>query len=291
MTEIGFIGLGLMGEPMARALARSGRALRVWNRSRERCLPLRGLGARVASSPDEVFEHCEVVLLMLGGAEAVDEVLGRGTPRFTAVRDHVVVPMGTTSPSYSEGLASAVAAVGGRHVEAPVSGSRVPAEHGELLMMFGGDDDVIDVVEPMLAPMYRRAVRCGPAPRALLMKLAVNTFLITTVVGLVEAHHFAESHALDLAVFHDVVGHGQVASEISAIKAAKLLADDRAAQAAAGDVWRNCRLITETAMRDDLELPLIDVCTSLYADTVAQGHGFEDMIAVIDAVRGRAHRR
>jgi 3-hydroxyisobutyrate dehydrogenase len=92
-------------------------------------------------------------------------------------------------------------------------------------------------------------------------------------------------------VFHDVVGHGQVASEISTLKAAKLLADDRVAQAAAGDVWHNCRLITEAAMRADVDLPVVDVCASLYADTVAQGHGLEDMIAVIDAVRGRVLRR
>jgi 3-hydroxyisobutyrate dehydrogenase len=285
-SELGFIGLGLMGEPMARTLLRAGRPLVVWNRSPAPCLALRELGAQVAAGRDQVFARCEVVVLMLADEAAQDEVLGRGTDRFAGlVRGRILVSAGTAAPAYSEGLAADVAAAGGRYVEAPVSGSRLPAERGELLAMLAGEDDAIDVVAALLAPLWQRSVRCGPVPRALLTKLAVNTVLITTVVGLVEAHHFAETHGLDLAAFHEVVGHGQMASEVSRLKAATLLTGDLSAQAAATDVWRNCRMIRDSADRAGASAPLIAACEALYADTVARGRGLEDMAAVIDALR------
>jgi 3-hydroxyisobutyrate dehydrogenase-like beta-hydroxyacid dehydrogenase len=123
-----------MGQPMARNLARAGTPLVVWNRSPERAGPVRAAGARVAASPAEVFRQARVVLLMLADGAAVDAVLGRGTPAFAANVDrHTIVHMGTTSPAWSCGLEADLRAAGGRYVEAPVSGSRRPAEVGRLV--------------------------------------------------------------------------------------------------------------------------------------------------------------
>jgi 3-hydroxyisobutyrate dehydrogenase len=260
----------------------------VWNRTAVRCEPLRALGARVAATPAEVFGGAAVVILMLASAEAIDEVLERGTPGFAAlVSGRTLVHMGTTSPAYSEGLARDVAAAGGRYVEAPVSGSRAPAEAGDLVAMLAGDDDVLDVVEPLLAPMCGQTVRCGPAPSALLMKLAVNIFLITTVTGLAEAHHFAERQGLDLRVFRKVVDGGQMASSISRVKTAKLAAGDLSAQAAITDVLSNNRLITEETTRAGIAAPLLTVCHRLFAEAVRLGLGDADMIAVLSALEAR----
>lgn len=127
--HVGFIGLGVMGRPMALRLASAGTPLVVWNRTPERAEPLRAAGAEVAADPAEVFARAEVVLLMLADEAAVDAVLGRGTPALAArVAGRTVVHMGTTSPEYSHAVEADVRAAGGRYVEAPVSGSRVPAE-------------------------------------------------------------------------------------------------------------------------------------------------------------------
>jgi 3-hydroxyisobutyrate dehydrogenase len=288
VRHVGFIGLGVMGQPMALRLARSGVPLVVWNRTPARTGPLRAAGAEVARGPAEVFGRAEVVFLMLADDLAADAVLGRGTPDFAArVAGRVVVHMGTTSPEYSHGLESDVRAAGGRYAEAPVSGSRVPAENGQLVGMLAGEQDAVAVVRPLLAPLCRETFVCGPAPNALLMKLSVNLFLIAQVTGLTEAFHFAERQGLDRRLFLDVLDAGPMASAVSRMKAPKLLDRDFAVQAAAHDVLKNNRLIAEAARKAGLASPLLDVCHALFEETVASGYADEDMVAVLRAIERR----
>jgi 3-hydroxyisobutyrate dehydrogenase len=273
---------------MARNLARAGTPLVVWNRTPERCEALRALGAEVAASPDELLGRAGTVILMLADERAVDDVLGRGARDFAArVAGRTVVHMGTTSAEYSAGLQDDVRAAGGRYVEAPVSGSRVPAEQGELVGMLAGDDDAVAAVRPLLAPLCRETFGCGRVPGALLMKFSVNLFLITLVTGLAEAFHFAERHGLDRGLLRDVLDAGPMASAVSRTKGAKLLARDFGVQAAAADVLKNNRLIAEAAREAGLASPLLDVCHALYGETVAQGHGGQDMAAVLRALEAR----
>jgi 3-hydroxyisobutyrate dehydrogenase len=273
---------------MALRLSRSGTPLVVWNRTPTRSEPLRAAGAEVADGPAEVFARADVVLLMLADSLAVDTVLGRGTPHFAEqVSGRVVVHMGTTSPEYSHALESDIRAAGGRYVEAPVSGSRVPAQNGQLVGMLAGAQDAVADVRPLLAPLCRETFVCGPAPNALLMKLSVNLFLITQVTGLTEAFHFAERQGLDRRLFLDVLDAGPMASAVSRMKAPKLLDRDFTVQAAAHDVLKNNRLIAEAARRTGLASPLLDVCHALFEETVASGHGGEDMAAVLRALEAR----
>ncbi|MFE6485370.1 NAD(P)-dependent oxidoreductase [Streptomyces sp. NPDC057757] len=286
--HVGFIGLGIMGQPMALNLARAGTALVVWNRTAARTEPLRAAGAEVAASPAEVFGRARVVFLMLANEKAIDSALGRGTPDFAArVAGHTVVHMGTTSPEYSRGLAADIGAAGGRYAEAPVSGSRVPAEAGELVAMLAGDPEAAAEVRPLLGPMCRETFDCGPVPNALLMKLSVNLFLITLVTGLGEAFHFADRQGLDRKLFLEVLGAGPMSSAVSRMKAPKLLERDFAVQAAARDVLMNNELIAEAARKAGLASPLLDVCHALFEETVALGHGGADMAAVLTAIEAR----
>lgn len=288
MAFLGFIGLGVMGQPMALNLARAGTPLVVWNRSPARCAPLQAAGAEVAASAGEVFERAGTVILMLADEASVDAVLGRGTPDFPGlVAGRTVVHMGTTSAEYSGGLQDDIRAAGGRYVEAPVSGSRVPAERGELVAMLAGDGDAVAAVRPLLAPMCREAFDCGPVPGALLTKFSVNLFLITLVTGLTEAFHFAERQGLDARLLHDVLDAGPMASAVSRMKAPKLLARDFAVQAGAADVLKNNRLIAKAARRSGVASPLLDVCHALFGETVEQGYGDEDMVAVLHALETR----
>jgi 3-hydroxyisobutyrate dehydrogenase len=286
--DVGFIGLGVMGQPMALNLARAGTRLVVWNRTPGRCEPLRAAGADVAADAEEVFHRAATVFLMLADEAAVDTVLGRGTPDFGArVAGRTVVHMGTTSAEYSLALQDGIRAAGGRYVEAPVSGSRVPAERGELVGMLAGDEDAVAAVRPLLASMCRETFGCGPVPGALLMKFSVNLFLITVVTGLAESFHFADRHGLDQALLRDVLDAGPMASAVSRVKGPKLLERDFSVQAAAADVLKNNRLIAEAARKADVASPLLDVCHALYEETVRRGHGGEDMVAVLRAIEAR----
>jgi len=287
--RIGFIGLGIMGAPMALNLARGGQPLIVWNRSADKTGPLRAAGAEVADNVDEVFATADAVILMLAREAAIDDVLGRGSAVFAdRVRGRTLIHMGTTAPEYSKALESDVRGAGGSYVEAPVSGSRAPAEAGELVAMLAGEADAVERVRPLFAPMCRDVIACGAVPNALLMKLAVNIFLISTVTGLAEAANFAVSQGLDMQLFKRIADGGQMASAISRIKTRKLVEGDFTPQAAIADVLKNNRLVLDAARASRTPVPLLDVCGDLYAEAVEVGLGALDMAAVSKAIAARA---
>jgi 3-hydroxyisobutyrate dehydrogenase len=276
---VGFIGLGTMGLPMARNLARAGTDLVVWNRTPRPA----GEFADVAEDLDDLFGRADVVILMLAGEAAIDSVIdGR------ALNGHTIVHMGTTSPEYSRRLGAKVAAAGGDYVEAPVSGSRRPAEAAELVAMLAGETRAVERVRPLLAPMCRAMFACGPVPQALTMKLAVNVFLIATVTGLAESFHFADRHGLSPDLLREILDAGQMASSISRVKTAKLAARDFEIQAGIADVLKNNELVVAAARAAGAATPLVEVCRDLYAETLALGHGAADMSAVITAIEARA---
>jgi 3-hydroxyisobutyrate dehydrogenase len=288
MNRLGFIGLGVMGQPMALNLVKAGTPLVVWNRSGNKTEALRAAGAEVAASVAGLFSQARIVILMLADGAAIDAALGRGTDAFGLnVAGHVIVHMGTTSPGYSSGLEADVRGAGGSYVEAPVSGSRKPAEAGQLVAMLAGESAPVAEVRQLLQPMCHESIVCGPVPSALRMKLAVNLFLITMVTGLAEAAHFAFRHGLDMQQFLAVLDKGPMASSVSRVKALKLVTRDFAVQAAAADVLKNNQLVAAAAREAGLASPLLDVCHALYGETVALGLGEADMVAVLSAIEAR----
>lgn len=288
-SAVGFIGLGSMGEPMALNLARSGTPLIVWNRTPAKARVFEPVGATVAASVEEVFAQTETVLLMLADSRATDSVLKRNTPVFAGlVRGRTVVHMGTTAPAYSRGLEADLLAAGGHYVEAPVSGSRKPAEAGQLVAMLAGRPDTLDTVRPLLAPMCREAIVCGPVPNALSMKLASNLFVIGMLTSLAEAVNYARAQGLDLDQFVSLLGAGPLASDLLRMKAPKLVARDFAIQASVATLIDSHRLITDAARETGTALPLLDVCSALYQETAQLGLGDADVVAVLRAIEERS---
>ena len=286
--KIGFVGLGVMGQPMALNLAKAGTRLVVWNRSPAAADPLREAGATVAVSVEEVFERTRIVILMLVNETVLDEVLRRGTPDFAKlVAGHIVVSMGSNPPDYSRGLAADILAAGGRYVEAPVSGSRKPAETAQLVALLGGDADTVVGVRPLLAPMCRETILCGPVGNALLMKLTVNLYLCTMLAGLAEASHFAERNGLDLETFQAAIDSGPMASDLTRVKIPKLVSRDFSVQAATADAFNSTKLIAEAARAVGMASPVLDVCRTLYGESVELGNGRLDMVSVVAAIEAR----
>ena len=290
--SVGFIGLGHMGLPMALNMLRAGTTLMVWNRSRDKAELTAEAGATVARSPAHVFRDSTTVFLMLANGAVIDEVLERGTPRFDQmVAGRTLVHMGTTAAAYSERLSRDIASAGGRYVEAPVSGSRRPAEAGQLVGMVAGSTAAVDAVLPLLAPLCSTTVTCGEVPNATRMKLAVNLFLLTQVAGLAEAFHFAENNGLDVEAFRSVLDSGPMASGVSRIKLEKLVLGDFEVQASISDVHYNSRLVAEAARRAGVSSPVLDTCRDLFAEAEQLGHGHADMVAVLRAIEARTEAR
>jgi 3-hydroxyisobutyrate dehydrogenase len=286
--QIGFIGLGVMGQPMALNMAKAGAKLIVWNRSVERTETLRAAGATVASIVDDVFAHARIVIVMMVNEAALDTVLKRGTEDFSKlVSGHIVVSMGSNAPDYSRKLSAEIVKAGGRYVEAPVSGSRKPAEAGQLVSMLSGDPSSIAEIRPLLSPMCRETVVCGPVGNALLMKLAVNLYLNTMLVGLSEAVHFADAHGLDLTTFKAAIDSGPMSCDVTRVKIPKLITRDFSVQAATTDAFNSTRLIATAARIAGLATPLLDLSSDLYRESVELGNGRLDMVSVLESIEQR----
>jgi 3-hydroxyisobutyrate dehydrogenase len=283
-APVGFVGLGIMGLPMATNLVRAGIDVLAWSRRAEPAATLAASGGRIAPELDGLFAEVPTVVLMLRDEPAVEEVLGRRTASFgRRVRGRTIVQMGTFAPGFSRAIADEVFAAGGRYVEAPVSGSHGPAVEGRLIAMLAGDDADVADVEPIVDAMCAASYRCGAIPSALATKIAVNAFLITMVTGLAESFHIAERTGVDLEVLRAVLDAGPMSSPISRGKAAKLRDDDLTAQASIVDVLKNARLVEDAAEAVGAAHPLTRESRRLYETAVAAGRGADDMIGVIAA--------
>ncbi|WCA72648.1 NAD(P)-dependent oxidoreductase (plasmid) [Agrobacterium tumefaciens] len=286
--EIGFIGLGVMGRPMALNLVKAGTRLIVWNRSPEPREALREAGATAVASVDDVFARTRVVICMLVNETALDAVLKRGTLGFgDLVNGHVVVSMGSNSPEYSRALAADITTAGGHYVEAPVSGSRKPAETGQLVSLLGGDPDIVGEVRPLLSPMCRETVLCGSVGNALLMKLTVNLYLNAMLAAMAEAVHFADRHGLDLPTFKAAIDSGPMNCDFTRMKLPKFIARDFSVQAATEDAFNSTRLIADAARAAGIATPLLNLASDLYGESVGLGNAREDMISVLQSIEAR----
>lgn len=277
----GFIGIGCMGEPMALRLLASGVELQVWNRSPGRLPMLAAAGARVAASLDDLFAASRIVLLMLRGEAAVNDALGRSSDRLRArVAGRCIVQLGTVDPQASVALAADIHACGGSYVEAPVSGSRVPAGQGRLIGMVAGPAQAVARAMPLLETLCQRVFRCGSVGEALRLKLAVNHYLIAMVAALAEAVAAAEAAGVDPALLQSVLDAGPMSSEVSRSKLAKMLAGDESAHASIADVADIARRVLDQAQRAGAHAPLVAHSTALLERAREAGLDALDMCAL-----------
>jgi 3-hydroxyisobutyrate dehydrogenase len=291
MHSVGFIGLGVMGEPMALNLLRAETRLLVWNRTLAKARALEAAGAEVARDSASVFARSDTIILVVTNGEAADRVMERGTPAFAArVSGRTIVHMSNTTPEYSRDLESDVRAVGGRYVEAPVLGSRVPAEAGELVAMLAGAPDVVEEVRPLLAPMCREMVFCGPVPSGQIMKLSTNVYLAAVLAGLAEAVQFARQYGLEMDKFVQILGTSQMASPVLRVKAPKMADEDFSVQGSIALLRTSTELTKAAAAAAGIATPLLDAAHELLGEAVKLGLGDLDVAALVEVLQARSER-
>ncbi|KAL2811421.1 putative NAD binding NADP oxidoreductase coenzyme F420-dependent [Aspergillus granulosus] len=288
--RLGFIGFGVMGVPMARNLARNF-PLTVWNRSPSKHALLKETGAQFAISetPAKVIAQSDITFVMLFNASAIESILAPDF--FHALRDKTLVNSSSIPVEFNEALAWRVRVAGGDFLEMPVSGSRVPAEQGQLVGLMAGDSQVADRIRPFVRPLTRSAVYCGPIGSGLKAKYAVNTLLITLTVGLSESVNLARAQDLDLKAFEQVLEACPMASAYSKLKAAKVRDEDWSAQASLKDCYNSTQLIESAAAAAGTRSPLMQLCGKLYKEAIETGLGEEDMISIAKTVGKKAGHR
>ncbi|RWA11135.1 hypothetical protein EKO27_g3973 [Xylaria grammica] len=275
--RIGFLGLGTMGSPMALNLSRHF-PITVWNRSPSKYPRLVDAGAKVGATPRHVVEQSDVIFIMLFDAAAIDDVL-EDLKRSLAGK--TVVNTSSVPEEFSHYLAKEVSEAGGQFIEMPVSGSKVPAEQGQLVGLLGGDAHVVEKIRYIMQPITCAAVYCGPIGYGLKTKYAVNLYMTAVSVGLAESMNLARAQGLDLAVLGEVINAGPAASAYARNKIAKITTQDWSPQAAAKDCYNSTKLICAAVEASAARSPFIELCRSMFAETIDCGFGDEDLIAVI----------
>ena len=187
-TRVGFIGLGLMGGPMARNLLKAGFQLTVWNRSRAKADALASAGAKVAASPREVAENSDVVITIVSDPPALESVLWGADGVLAHIkRGSLLIDSSTVSPALAKRVASDCAQRGIDFLDAPVTGGTWGAEKGELVFMIGGKAETFERAKPVLEAMGKRFFHLGDNGAGQTVKLAMNLILALQVQALCEA--------------------------------------------------------------------------------------------------------
>src|SRR4051794_40040755 len=200
---VALLGTGTMGAGMARNIAGAGIPLRVWNRTRAKAEPLAQLGAEVADSPADAVRGADVVITMLFDADSVAAVLEEARD---GVRDGaVLLQQSTVGVEGTERLRSLATDLGLVYVDAPVLGTRKPAEDGALVVLASGPEEVRGRVAPVLEAISSRMLWVGEAGQGTRLKLVANSWVLTVVEGIAEALSLAKALGLDPRQFLEVV--------------------------------------------------------------------------------------
>jgi len=174
--KIGFLGIGLMGRPMAERLLKAGHQVWAYNRTREKALPLQELGARVVATPVEAIAPADCVILMLADGQAIEEVLFN-QPESIPFANRTVIQMGTILPKESRSFQKRIEKAGGEYLEAPVLGSTPQATEGKLIVMVGGTSTQFERWKQLLSVFGSEPVHIGAVSKAAALKLALNQLI------------------------------------------------------------------------------------------------------------------
>lgn len=220
---IGFIGLGLMGRPMSVHLMRAGAAMTIFNRSRGVVDELVGFGMRAASSPREVAERSEIVLLMVSDTPAVEAVLSGDDGVIAGLRKGaVVVDMGTTAVAATRALAGQVVAAGAEYIDAPVSGGQLGAEAATLTIMAGGSDEAFARLIPVFETLGRTVTHVGGVGAGQVAKAANQVIVGVTIAAVAEALALGQRAGVDSDRLRSALMGGFAASRVLEVHGARM---------------------------------------------------------------------
>jgi 3-hydroxyisobutyrate dehydrogenase-like beta-hydroxyacid dehydrogenase len=275
MQQYGFIGLGIMGSAMAANLVRAGFGVTVWNRSPEKIAPLAALGAQVAATPRAVIESSSVTFGILADPAAAEAACfgDQGVlAGITAGKGYV--DMSTVDAATSRKIGAAVTARGGRFMEAPVSGSKKPAEEGTLVILAAGDRSLYDEAMPALEKMGKKVLFLGETGNGANMKLVVNMVMGGMMAVFCEGLALGEKAGLAPNDILDVLDAGALANPMFRLKGPSMLRGEFPTAFPLKHIQKDLRLVL--GLGDDLDQPLYSAAAANEGFKRAKKMGFAD---------------
>ncbi|MFZ2950844.1 MAG: NAD(P)-dependent oxidoreductase [Desulfuromonadaceae bacterium] len=285
--KIGFVGLGIMGSAMAANLIKAGFDVTVWNRSAERCAALAEMGAGVAASARMAAECSDVVIAMMADPRAVLSVRDGSDGLLAGLKSGTgYLDMSTVDAETSIESARLAHERGALFLEAPVAGSRKPAEDATLTIMAAGDRPLYDTALPALEAMGKKILFLGDVGNAARMKLANSLVMSGMLTALCEGMALASGSGLDTALFLDVLDSGAVSNPMFRLKGPQIAANREFPTAfPLKHMQKDLRLALRLA--EEIGQPLFATATvnELYKKALAEGLGESDFAAVSRVIR------
>ncbi|GAB7033743.1 NAD(P)-dependent oxidoreductase [Streptomyces sp. NPDC021749] len=275
--SVAVLGTGIMGAAMARNLARAGLDVRAWNRTRARAEPLAADGVRIADTPAEAVDGADVVLTMLLDGDAVLDAVRRAAPALPV--GAVWLQMSTVGDEALTPLARFADDHGLRFVDAPVLGTKAPAEKGELTILAAGAPDVRERAERVFGIVGSRTQwvgEDGARGAASRLKLVVNNWVMTLITGTGETMALAKGLGVDPREVLAAVAGGPLDVPYLRMKSELILSGEYPASFTVSAARKDTRLITEAARRSAVRVDLAEAAAERFRRAEAQGHGDED---------------
>lgn len=289
MPNVAFIGLGIMGLPMAGHLLKAGHGLTVYTRSRHKAADLLDRGAAWADSPAAAARRAEVVFTCVPDTPDVWHVLlGPGGVAEAARAGLIVVDHSTISPSTTREMATELASRGVTLVDAPISGGDVGARNATLSIMCGGERYAFDAVQPLLQVMGKTITYCGPSGAGQLTKLVNQILVSLTNLAVCEALTFAQAAGLDPKATIQAVGGGAAASWQLTNLGPRMLAGDYAPGFMIKLQQKDLRLALEAARQAGLKLDGLSHVAKLFDEGAADGRSEQGTQALFAVVQKNA---
>ncbi len=289
MTDLGYVGLGVMGSAITRRLLDAGHSVTVWNRTREKAEPLLAAGAQWADSPREVAERSEIVFTMVTNTEAVKAVTEGPDGILAGLGDgKVYVDMSTASPANTRALAEAADAVGAQMLDAPVSGTSITVEEGKASVMVGGDGDAFGRVKPVLEAIAPKVFHVGENGAAVTMKIAINLSLAVQMLAFSEGLLLAEKSGIPREDAVEVMLASVIASPMVAYRGPLVLGHPDEAWFDCHMMQKDMNLALELGRELEVPLPTTAVTNELLTAANAMGIGDKDFAVLFDVLASMA---
>ena len=280
IERVAFLGLGIMGAPMARNLAAAGFEVTVWNRTRSRA---DALDLPVADTPRDASAASQATITMVVDSPQVEEVLFSENGASEGMGPgHLAIDMSTIAPTAARSIAQRLEPI--PFIDAPVTGSRPKAEDGTLTIMAGGEPANFERVKPVLEAMGKLVLLVGPTGHGQMAKLINNTLAAVNAAALAEGLTLAGRYGLDSDALLEVVAAGSGASAMQRLKAQPMLDRELDPLFKLEHMLKDVRHCLAEARALGVELPLAERAERLYAEAAERGLGERDFAAVIEVL-------
>jgi 3-hydroxyisobutyrate dehydrogenase len=284
-TKVAVLGTGIMGYAMARNLLSDGMEVSAWNRSREKAEPLKRDGAEVAESPADAARGADFLLTMLADADVIEETVGDGGVLSGLAEGGVWLQMSTVGEEGNARLSEMARESGVPYVDAPVLGTKQPAEQGQLVVLASGPEEVRERSEQVFDAVGSKTIWLGEAGAGSRLKLVVNNWIVGLLGVLAETVAFSKTIGVDPSKFLETIEGGPLGLPYAQLKGNMMIEEDFPTSFSARLARKDAGLVLGTAEAHDLQMPVAEAVASRFDEAIEAGHGDEDMAAVYRAAK------